>query len=68
MKLEPLLRKRAKGKQSAGGGDKKSSKRKSVSQKSVKPLDTQKELAAIAHVSHDTIAKGKIILASTATL
>ena len=62
LKLEPLLRKKAKGKQSAGGGDKKSSKRKSVPKKSAEPLETRKELAAIAHVSHDTIAKGKIIL------
>ena len=37
--------------------------RKSVSQKSVeqKPIDTQKELAKIADVSHDTIHKAEVI-------
>ena len=62
LKLEPLLRKKAKGNLSAGGGDKKSSKRKSPLQNSAKAINTREELAHIAHVSHDTIAKGKIIL------
>lgn len=37
--------------------------RKSVSQKSVeqKPIDTQKELAKVAGVSHDTIHKVEVI-------
>ena len=56
LKLEPLLRKKAKENQVR--------KPESVKQKSAeqKPIETREELAHIAHVSHDTIAKGKIIL------
>lgn len=47
LKLKPLIAEKAKEQQI----------RKSVSQKSVeqKPIDTQKELAKVAGVSHDTI-------------
>lgn len=49
-----LLRAKAKEKQRESGG--------AVVQKSAKPIvDTREELAKIAGVSHDTIAKGKVI-------
>lgn len=53
MALEPLIAAKAKEQQI----------RKPVSQKSVeqKPIDTQKELARVAGVSHDTIHKAKVI-------
>lgn len=53
LKLKPLIAEKAKEQQA----------RKSVSQKSVeqKPIDTQKELAKIAGVSHDTIHKVDVI-------
>jgi hypothetical protein len=59
LKLEPLLKKKAKENQSKGGGGGKAGCQKS--DKVVSPVDTKKELAAIAHVSHDTIAKVKTI-------
>lgn len=52
LKLEPLIAEKAKEQQGA---------RTDISQKSVKSHDTQKELAAIAGVSHDTIHKVKTI-------
>lgn len=57
LKLEPLLRIKAKENQSGGQGG------VLLLQKSVKATtaNTQKELAKAAHVSHDTIAKGKVI-------
>ena len=57
LKLEPLLRVKAKEQQIR--------KPESVSQKSAKqtPIDTRKDLAKAAGVSHDTIAKGKVIQA-----
>jgi len=53
LKIKPMFAERAKKQQI----------RKSVSQKSVeqKPIDTQKELATIAGVSHDTIHKVEVI-------
>ena len=53
LKLKPMIAKKAKEQQI----------RKSVSQKSVeqKPIDTQKELAKLAGVSHDTIHKVETI-------
>ena len=53
MKLKPMIAEKAKEQQV----------RKSVSQKSVeqKPIDTQKELAKVAGVSHDTIHKVEAI-------
>jgi hypothetical protein len=56
LKLEPLLRVKGKENQSQGGGG-----GKAGCQKSDKPVDTKKELARTAGVSHDTIAKGKVI-------
>jgi hypothetical protein len=54
LKLEALFEIKAKEKQKESGG--------AVPQKSVKPpIDTQKELAKVAGVSHDTIMKVKVI-------
>lgn len=50
LQLKEVIAARAKEKQREGGYEK-------VSQKSVKPIDTQKEIAAFAGVSHDTISK-----------
>lgn len=50
LELKPLIAGQAKEHQRQGGQDK-------VLQKSVKPIDTQKEVAKLAGVSHDTIAK-----------
>ena len=52
--MENVFSEKAKQNQKASGG--------AVPQKSVKPpIDTQKELANVAKVSHDTIAKVKVI-------
>lgn len=53
LRLKPVIAERAKEKQRGGQGG------ILLSQKSVeaKPIDTQKELAAVAGLSHDTIAK-----------
>ena len=54
--MENVFSEKAKQNQKASGG--------AVPQKSVKPpIDTQKELANVAKVSHDTIAKVKVIQA-----
>lgn len=54
LELEPLIAEKAKEKQRESGG--------AVPQKSAKPvIDTRAELATIAGVSHDTIAKVKVI-------
>ena len=58
LKLEPLLRVKAKENQRAGGQSSEVGR-----QKSDKPLDTKRDLAKAAGVSHDTIAKGKVIAA-----
>lgn len=59
LELEDVFRAKAKQKQRESGG--------AVPQKSVEPLiDTQKELAKVAKVSHDTIAKVKVIEAKAA--
>ncbi len=53
--LEPAIAEEAKERQQEAGKEK-------LPQKSVKaPLDTQKEVAKLAGVSHDTIAKAKVI-------
>jgi hypothetical protein len=52
LKLEPLLKAKAKEKQQEHGGT--APGKKSLPQKSAE-VNTRKELAAIAHVSHDTI-------------
>ena len=56
LKLEPLLRVKAKANQRAGGQSSEVGR-----QKSDKPLDTKRDLAKAAGVSHDTISKGKVI-------
>lgn len=61
LKLEPLISLRAKENLIASGGDKKSGLQKSVDP--IEKFDTQKELAKIAGVSHDTIHKMKTVLA-----
>lgn len=56
LRLKPVIAERAKEKQFSGVNQ----YTESLSQNSVKPsarIDTQKELAKIANVSHDTIAK-----------
>jgi hypothetical protein len=54
LELEPLIAGKAKEKQVESGG--------AVPQKSAKPpIDTRAELATLAGVSHDTIAKVKSI-------
>ena len=52
MKLEPLMRKLAKENQKGGQGG------VLLQQKSAeaKPIDTRKELARVANVSHDTLS------------
>jgi len=65
LKLEPLLRKKAKENEAASGGDRKSQKARSGSQISanpIKPMDTREELARVAGVSHDTVTKAKRII------
>lgn len=62
LQLEPLLADAAKANQKAGGA-KSSGDGRVVRQKSDKPLDTKKSLAAAAGVSHDTIHKAKVIAA-----
>ncbi|MBM4020190.1 MAG: hypothetical protein FJ288_18035, partial [Planctomycetes bacterium] len=56
LKLEPLVAKRAKENERCGGGSGPSGR-----QKSDNPVDTKKELAEVAGVSHDTIAKAKYV-------
>lgn len=57
--LEPLIAAKAKANQRAGGG--KAMGSGAVRQKSDEPVETKKELAKVAGVSHDTIHKAKII-------
>jgi N6-adenosine-specific RNA methylase IME4 len=64
LELEETIAARAKGNQSAGGGDQKSGLQKSA--EPIQPIDTRAELAAIAGVSHDTVAKVKKIEAKAA--
>ncbi len=56
-RAEPLIAAKAKENQKAGGQS-----REVGRQKSDKPLDTKKEAAALAGVSHDTFHKGKVAL------
>lgn len=65
MKLQPLIAQRAKVNQSKGGA-KSLGGGKVVRQKSDKPVDTKREVAEIAGVSHDTIAKVQAILREAA--
>ena len=57
LKLEPLLRVKAKENQRLSDGK---GKQKSADLKA-EPIETRQELAKAAGVSHDTIAKGKVI-------
>ena len=57
LKLEPLLRVKAKENQRLSDGK---GKQKSADLKA-EPIETRQELAHAAGVSHDTIAKGKVI-------
>ena len=61
LELESTIAERAKANQSAGGGDQKSGCQ--ISDKAISPIDTKREIAAIAGVSHDTVAKVKTIKA-----
>ena len=54
LRLRPVIEAKAKAKQVAGGEEK-------VPQKSAEPIETRKEIARIAGVSHDTIYKAGII-------
>lgn len=54
LKLEPLIREKARERQVEGGKEK-------VIQKSVNPVHTNKELGEIAGVSYDTIARVRVI-------
>jgi hypothetical protein len=57
LKLEPLIKEKAKENQKLSDGK---GKQKSADLKTV-PVETRKEIAAAAKVSHDTIAKVKTI-------
>lgn len=64
LKFKPTIEEKAKENLSLAGGDKKSKNAKSDCQKSDKvitPIDTKKELAKLAGVSHDTIHKVEYI-------
>ncbi|WP_347460527.1 ParB N-terminal domain-containing protein [Clostridium sp. DMHC 10] len=64
LKFKPAIEEKAKENLSLSGGDKKSKNAKSDCQKSDKaitPIDTKKELAKLAGVSHDTIHKVEYI-------
>lgn len=56
LKLEPLIAQKAKENQKRGGNSSEVGR-----QSSDRPLDTKKELAKVAKVSHDTMAKAKVI-------
>lgn len=61
MLLKPVIAEKAKEQQKQSGGDRKSAEyQESVMQKSAEPISpvtTRQELAKVAGVSHDTIAK-----------
>lgn len=61
LRLKPIIAERAKEQQKQSGGDRKSAEyQESVMQKSAEPISpvtTREELAKVAGVSHDTIAK-----------
>jgi len=59
LQMEPSIRKTAKENQIAGGKSK--NQLCQISDEAIKPVDTKKELAKIAGVSHDTIARAKKI-------
>jgi N6-adenosine-specific RNA methylase IME4/DNA-binding XRE family transcriptional regulator len=57
LRLKELFAEKARGNMSTAGGDRKSENAKTGCQISDKAIDTKKELAKVAGVSHDTIAK-----------
>ena len=59
LELEPLIAKKARDNQSAAGGDKAALSQKS--EKALEHIDRYKEVGKVANVSHDTVAKVKII-------
>lgn len=59
LELESLFAEKAKRNQIAGGGDKRPGSQNSVDP--INPVDTQKEIAKVANVSHDTVSKVKFI-------
>ena len=62
LELEPLIKEKAKENLSESGGDRKSETAKSGLQnsvKAIKPINTQKEVADIAGLSHSTIHEAK---------
>jgi len=61
-KLKPLYEERAKERQRDAGKQYGENHPQEGSQNSVNPLDTQKELAKAAGVSHDTISKVETII------
>lgn len=63
MRLEPIIKEKAKERQREAGGDKVSEQAKAVVQKSAQVVKNKSrdELAKIAGVSHDTIEKVKFI-------
>ena len=59
--LKPLIQAKAKEHERAGGGDRHSKTHKPGCQISDNPIDTKKELAKVASVSHNTIPKATVI-------
>ncbi len=61
LKLKDVIMARAKERQRAAGGDRKSENAKSVPQNSAEPKETRQELAEIGGVSHDTVSRTEYI-------
>ena len=62
LKFKPHIAKEAKKNCVAGGGDRKSDDAKSAMQIVANPIDTRKEVAKIANVSHTTLDRGEFIV------
>lgn len=60
LRLKPVVERKAKANQSLGGGDKKSGCQK-TDKAIIAPVDTKKELAAMAGISHDTLKRAEVI-------
>lgn len=61
LRLKPVVERKAKANQSLGGGDKKSGCQK-TDKAIIAPVDTKKELAAMAGISHDTLKRAETIM------
>ncbi len=61
LKLKDVIMAKAKERQRAAGGDRKSENAKSVPQNSAEPKETRQELAEISSVSHDTVSRAEYI-------